>query len=299
LTFHIDCEPLYPAVWTTTFDLEATLSGAFVKDSTGDIEILPLPIHEIDDGTFTLSVAQPDVELVPDFFCEYKVGMPHTIEFWLSNINQMYGFGFAITYNNLKLEGDVQSVVITGCLPPPYEYLHFETIDNGDGTSTLVVEVVRPCEKPSITHCDEPMATFSLNSIYDFPDNMIPLCQNDTITLTWAYMLSKCGCDANGETETNGYGLQPVTVDFKLDPDDVSLEYYWRPRIGDLNLDGAVDIQDLQALAAVYGLDFGLLGWGNLDNVNTVVDIFDFVVVAKFFGKPYECHVTSVGCWPN
>jgi hypothetical protein len=292
LTFHIDCEPLYPDVWSTIFDLEATLSGAFVKDDTGDIEILPLPIHEVDDGAFTLMVAQPDVELKPDFFCEYKVGMLHTIEFWLSNINKVYGFGLVVSYNASLLEGDVQSIVISDCFPPPYEYLHMEQVVVA-GIGYFYIEVVRPCEKPTVTHCEGPIVTFSLTSIYDFPDNMIPLCANDTITLVSAYVLAKCGCDGTGATVQYDYpGTLALTG-------SGNIEYYWRPRIGDLNLDGAVDIQDLQALAAVYGMDFGLLGWGNLDNVNTVVDIFDFVVIAKFFGKPYECHIAWDGCWPN
>jgi hypothetical protein len=297
LTFHIDCEPLYPDTWSTIFDLSATLSDLV------DGKPVDVPLHEVDDGAFTLSVAQPDVELKPEEFCEFKVDMPHTIEFWLSNINKVYGFGFAITYPNLKLTGDVQSVVISDCFPPPYEYLHFITIDNLDNTSTLVVEVVRPCEKPTVTHCEGPIASFSLNSIYDFPEHMIPLCQNDTITLTWAYVLAKCGCEGEGATVTYGYGVPPVTVNFALKLVDGTVEYWWRPRIGDLNLDGVVDIQDLMALAAVYGENFGAGGWGDLDNLgNFVVDIYDFAMVAKYFGKPYVCDpkadVVDV-CWPN
>jgi len=103
---------------------------------------------------------------------------------------------------------------------------------------------------------------------------------------------------------------QPLTViDEDTDlPLNVAIEYNWRPRIGDLNLDGAVDIADLDLLAAHYGKTFvlplGLLQWGNLDNQGaspSVVDIFDFVVVAKFFGKPYVCirDPDLTLCWPN
>jgi hypothetical protein len=297
LTFHIDCEPLYPDVWTSPITLTATLTDLV------DGKPVDVPLHEIDSGTVTLSVAQPDVYIAPEEFCEFKVDMPHTIEFFVSNINKVYGFGFAISYPSLKLHGDVQSVVISDCFPPPYEYIHWVIMPDTPtiGFDTMVVEVVRPCEKPSVTHCDEPLATFSLTSIYDFPEHMIPLCQDDVITLEWAYVLAKCGCAGDGETVTYYYN---TVGDVALDVSDLApIAYYWRPRIGDLNLDGAVDIQDLQALAAVYGELYGPAMWGDLDNLgNYIVDIYDFAMVAKYFGKPYVCDpeadILDV-CWPN
>jgi hypothetical protein len=293
ITFHIDCEPLWPDVWTSPITLTGTLSDLV------DGKPVDVPFHEVDSGSVVFSVAQPDVYIAPESFCEYKVDMLHIVEFWVSNINKVYGFGLGITYPNTVLIGDVQAFVISDCFPPPYEFLHFENIDNLDGTNTLIVEVVRPCEKPSVTHCDEPLATFSLTSTYTI-DHMIPLCDDYEITLSWAYVLAKCGCEGDGATVTYYYNY---AGDFPLDVTDLApIVYYWRPRIGDLNLDGAVDIQDLQALAAVYGEDFGAGGWGNLDNTNTVVDIYDFVMVAKYYGKPYVCDpeadILEV-CWPN
>ena len=307
LTFHIDCEPLYPDKYFVPFDLEATLSDAFYKDPvTGIITIVPV-VPEVDDGMLMIYVWQPDVYLAPEYFCEYKVNMPHTVEFWLSHINKAYGFGFAIKYNNTLLEADVQSIVICDAFPPPYEYLHFEVVDLQNGFSELIVEIVRPCEKPSVTHQPGPAATFSLNSIYDLwtSNHYIPICENSTITLEWAYMLAKCGCEGDGDTVTYGYNYLSdqalAIVDALGDPLNLAIEYNWRPRIGDLNLDGAVDVADLDLLAAHYGVTMALGKWGNLDNLNIVVDIFDFVILAKFFGKPYECirDPDLTLCWPN
>jgi len=210
-------------------------------------------------------------------------------------MNKVYGFGFNVTYNNTLLKADVQTIRICSAFPPPYENLRMLVVDNGDGTSTLVFQMSRPCEKPTVTHQAGPAVTFKLVSIADY-DHEIPLCANGTITLDCAYMLSKCGCAGKGATRTYYYN---TVGDQPLDVVDSSIEYYWRPSIGDLNLDGVVDIQDLQALAAVYEEDLGVGGWGSLDNTNSVVDIFDFVVVAKYFGKPYECHVAMDGCWPD
>jgi len=201
LTFHIDCEPLWPDIYFVPFDLTATLSDGFFKDDDDIIIIEPIDDVEVQDGEYVIDVYQPDVFIAPEFFCEYKVNMPHTVEFWLSHINKAYGFGFAILYNNTLLEADVQSIVICDMFRPPYEYLHFEVEDQGNGMSALIVEVVRPCEKDSVTHQPGPAATFTLNSIYDLSvsNHYIPLCTNSTITLEWAYMYSKSDAQATAQ----------------------------------------------------------------------------------------------------
>jgi hypothetical protein len=292
LTFHIDCEPLYPDEYSTVFNLEATFSDN-VPDDYGKFPALPF--HEIDDGTFTLTSAQPDVHLLPDdILCvagAYKIGVAHTIEFWLTNINKVYGFGFQITWNNTLFKADIQSIDICDAFPPPYEWLNMLVVDHGDNMSSLYFDMRRPCEKPTVTHQPGPAVTFSLISIYNFTYG-IPLCMNGTISLVTAYVLAKCGCEGTGMTRQYDYptGDLIVSEDF-----DVVINYYWRPRIGDLNLDGEVNILDLEALAALYGLADD---WGDLGNGNDIVDIFDFVVLAPFFGKPFTCPGKSMEfCW--
>jgi hypothetical protein len=74
----------------------------------------------------------------------------------------------------------------------------------------------------------------------------------------------------------------------------------------DLNLDGVVNIQDLSALAAVYGQDIttiigaasipaGWITWGQLAHSYDFVDIFDFVLVAKAMGMTWT---PSLVPWP-
>ena len=295
LTFHIDCEPLWPDIYSTPFDLEAVLSDLPDPD-TGIAG--PIPGAEIHDGTFTLDSYQPDVHLEPRYFCEYKAGMSHTVEFWISNMSKVYGFGFGVTFNNTLLKTDIQSIKFCDAFPSPYEQINELVIDNGNGTSTLIVQLERPCEKPSVTHQPGPAATFRLVSTFDkWADNtIIPNKDNSTIWLSWAYVWAKCGCSGKGIKRGYDYPLGFVGDEYPLLAYNTTIDYYWRPRIGDLNLDGAVDIQDMQALATLYGEDTGAINtWGNLDGrgLPAIVDIFDEVVVAKYFGKPYTCDIAD------
>lgn len=66
----------------------------------------------------------------------------------------------------------------------------------------------------------------------------------------------------------------------------------------DLNLDGTVDIQDLSTLALVYGKNLGSANgpsWGYLDNLagSGIVDIYDFVLLAGKYGKPYTPSIAN------
>lgn len=53
-----------------------------------------------------------------------------------------------------------------------------------------------------------------------------------------------------------------------------------RPVLGDLNLDGHIDIEDLSAIAKAYGDTIDLTFDINHDDI---VDIYDVVIVAKNF----------------
>jgi hypothetical protein len=62
-----------------------------------------------------------------------------------------------------------------------------------------------------------------------------------------------------------------------------AVKYIWTPNIYDLNLDCNVDMGDLSALLKVYGSTTS--NWAALVASNpTIVDIYDFVIVAKHVG---------------
>jgi hypothetical protein len=171
---------------------------------------------------------------------------------------------------------------------------------------------------------------------------VIPFKENSTVFLQYAYMLTKkydgntnlydggLWAGVSGQTTWpptvtnmggwytafNPLGLTVNGLTFGLVHSKVIIDDLFRPimvpneypipigtMVGiDLNLDGTIDQQDLQALAMFYGLNLGtsVYGptWGYLDNLpatggSGVVDIYDFVLVASLYGKTWTMQVTN------
>jgi hypothetical protein len=318
LKFHIDCEPIWPDTYWVNFNFVNVSMSDLPDPDTG--EVVPLPIHEIDNGFLFIYSSEPGVHLGPGqypdlWYCESKADIGKTIEFWISNMTKVYGFGFGLVFNYSQKYPDIQSIHFCDAFPPPYEFLDMrvEYDDPAAGLATLIVQLRRPSEKPTVTHQPGPAVTIDFYSTFEegawyYPPNYydIPQKSNTTIYLEWAYVESKCGCTVYDQnyvfptvTYFNNTNLGQGGRRFPLNwtAANSTIHNYFRPCIGDLNLDGVVDIQDLQALAKIYGLNTatktlmgagGLFTWGNLDGqgLPPIVDIFDFVVLAKYFGKP-------------
>jgi hypothetical protein len=342
LTFHIDCEPIWPKTYVEPFVLKNVTLSDMPDPITG--VVVPLGAHEVDSGQLNIFSSEPDVHLGPGqypdlWWCDYMADSPHTVEFWLSNMTNVYAFGFALVFNDSNKYPDIQSIKFCDAFPPPYEFISTVILYDTPiaGLDTLVVEVRRPCEKPPVTHQPGPAVTIDFYETFDMgiwywpsfrlggPYYVIPYKSNTTIYIDWAYTLSKCGCGSGllydntlySGTYTTAYtngsipAIPPVRHTYALNwtAANSTMFNYFRPCIADLNLDGVVDIQDLQALAKIYGLDTtnmfiytyedGTFTWGNLDGRDGagpfIVDIFDFVVIAKYFGKPcVTCDAKSI-----
>jgi hypothetical protein len=330
LTFHIDCEPIWPKIYTIPINLANVTLSDLPDPITG--VVTPLTITEIDSGFVNLFSSEPDVHLGPGqypdlWWCDWLADSPHKVEFWISNMTNVYGFGFGLVFNDSAKYPDIQSIKFCDAFPPPYEFIRTVILYDTPiaGLDTLVVEMRRPCEKPPVTHQPGPAATIDFYETFDMgiwywpsfrlggPYYVIPRKTNTTIYIDWAYALSKCGCGSGLLYDNTLYSgaLTTAYVNGSVPALSFANSYplnwtaanstifnYFRPCKADLNLDGVVDIQDLQALAKIYGLDTstmfiypyesGLNTWGNLDGrgLPAVVDIFDFVVIAKYFGKP-------------
>jgi hypothetical protein len=135
---------------------------------------------------------------------------------------------------------------------------------------------MRPSEKPGV-QADIPAVVpivdivfHSIDDVYD-PPTTLPAPFSGVIALTDATIYYKCP-----GALTYVWGV--------LDTSMTSINYEYTPSIYDLNLDCVVDVQDLMVLLPYYGT-FHLGGFGDLyfDGLG-LVDIFDFVAIAKMFG---------------
>lgn len=257
LNFHIDSEPCWPLNSHADF----TILDYVASGGCG----IPVANWEIDNGTYDLYSSQPDIHLVPDNFTAKHICNTFTVEVHLSDITGAYAFGFYLAWNPDFLETDVQKVTICPAFAPPYEWLSLDVQDDH-----LCVEVWKPCEKPTLHTKDVCVVQVEFHAISP-QAGQIPSDFDTAIHIEYAFVVSKCP----------DYRYYDTFGDLLYPGGD--LEYFWRPLRADLNMDGIVDIEDLAALAVQYG---NAHPWGLLsDTGNTaIVDVYDFVYVAKRYG---------------
>jgi hypothetical protein len=197
LTFHIDSEPCYPDTWTNVFEFQ------YVELS--DIEAEPITPIEIQDGTYTIESSQPDAHLKPDgttlpinpdtglpYIMDYKVGDQYTFDVYLSNMTNVYGFEFYVTFDSDYLVASAQCVTFSALFPPPYTYLAIDVT-----AGAIHVKVLRPLPpvKPLVSCAvDAKVATFCLETTAPEAENAPEFLNekaNTTICLQWAYQYSR------------------------------------------------------------------------------------------------------------
>jgi len=193
------------------------------------------------------------------------------VEVDLTNVSSVYGFTFVLTYDPTHLETDVQKITFKAAFPPPYEFLSV-LVDPVLGTVT--VTLIRPSEKPTTCGAVVPAVDIIFHTNFD-TDDLIPVSSITPISITSAIVYAKCNDISTSYT---------LGVDLLYGGD---LTYYFKPSMYDLNLDCVVDVQDLKILVPFYGTVTVVGGYGDLfdDPANPqLVDIYDFVAIAKHFG---------------
>jgi hypothetical protein len=264
LTFHIDNEPCWPEIYSNWFHL---LDVSMSTQCTGAITDF-----ELDDATYELDSAQPDIHLFsaekffPYNITEKCICNTHVVEVHLSNITDAFAFGVSITWDPDFLETDIQKITLCTAFPAPYEWL---VIDVEAGS--LYVELWRPCEKPTVCSSDTCILSIAFHAISPQLEQ-IPSNWDSSISIQYAWIVQKC-------PDYRFYDYPFGDLVYGGD-----LPYLWRPNRADLNLDCKVDVSDLSALAKQYDK---VHPWGALaaSGNTAVVDIYDFVYVAKHYGE--------------
>jgi len=299
LAFHVNADILYgePAV-PITFTLNAV-------SMSGDGTVPTILTPEIDNGLVTLqSGVEPEIGLSSpgmlydnattdptsnikgDYYVTANAnGVTHTFTIYVTNASDVYGFYVDLTWNSAYKSGDVQQVTIDPNFPPPYEY-----ISTVVGSGSAQVTVVRPCEKAPV--CGANVNLFSIVLTEKVATGGLPTPFNSTVSISSAFILSKD--PITGQVYQYNYPYPGTT--FTADPaisvwSIQPLSYLgnmgnvWAPKSADLTYDGKVDINDLAVLAKASGLASPYTGLTAV-GFNGVVNIYDFVFVAKHFGDP-------------
>jgi hypothetical protein len=279
LWFHVDQNICYAAEITGCFLItNAEMSG----DGSSAVKIANM---EIDNGTLEMSAPQPNIDLstkdpaynaTTNTITEKCSSHTFDIEVDLTNVTNVYGFYFTMTYCPCHLETDAQYITFKAAFPPPYETLNVNLSTAG----VISICLCRPCEKPTV-QADPILPAVdivfhTIDALYNPPNNL-PTPSTTNITITQAAVYVKCPCTCTTEYDFNcGNGLLLFGG---------PIQYYFKPSMYDLNLDCVVDVQDLMTLLPYYGETTAVGGFGSIWNSTaTVVDVYDFVAIAKNFG---------------
>jgi hypothetical protein len=294
LTFHIDDEPFYPDTWSTYFlignKLGAQLPPAtdptyFPLLSTGcTVQITNI---ELEVSQYNYKASQPNIDpeasMAPPFPANITVnaiGKTETVYVVLTNITKAYGFYFELDFDPAWKQTDIQHVTILPAFPPPYEVLQ-ETVDNNTGV--IKIELMKPCEKPTVCGAVVPVVKIDFVSTLTPEVGKIPFLHTGVFHIPAAAIAVKNDTGSYEYWMDNAPWLPGISKGWPtlLYSGDLGNDFKYKS-LADITLDGAVDIGDLSALAKVYGTSHH---WGGLVGADpSVVDIYDFVFVAKHFG---------------
>ena len=303
LTFHIDDEPCYPDHFTTPFHLQT------VALSADGGEVVEIEDFELDDGSYWIECKKPDIHLTsPDeifdnstqywldgvyVVTERAIGVVHTIKVMLSNIGHAYGFFVRLEWSGLYKKTDLQKVKVgPDWILANYAY---EQVVVGSGYLEITVIRPKPPVKPLI--CSKMSEAFEVDLTVISPDyKHIPTKANSTISITKAWILAlpvewPAAYQYNYPTIVGVPPVNPLEPNAYQFADYIyyscDMVNYWNPKRPDITLDGHVNIADLTILLKFYGKGIADSEWFKLaDPVGslTVVDIYDFVYIAKNFG---------------
>jgi hypothetical protein len=275
LTFHITEEPCWPDVFHADF----TILDYVAVTGCGE----PITNWEIDNGTYDLHSSQPNIDplvaandpgrIDDHTFKESSIGETHTIIVALSNITGAYGFSFYLTWNPLWYDTDIQHVTVLPAFAPPIENM---IVDMNEQAGYLNFRLTKPCEKPTLHAAGyTPVVSVSFVTTNKPMVGIVPYAYNTTFSIG-CELYAKC---PEPRTYTWGTDNGPTTL---LYSGDVTQMFVPKSR-ADLDINGVVDVEDLAAVAGVYGT---LHPWGSLATPFPIVDIFDLVYVAKRYLDP-------------
>jgi PKD repeat protein len=266
LEFHITKDACYPDIYHGELRLENTK----MSDSCGR------PVsHSVQNGYFNILSTKPKIRVEHQGGTNvtmWRVNEIFTVDIVVINITRMKSFYLQLRWCE-ALDTDYQNVEVTNFLPPPYTYYRL-SIEK----TTLRIWVKAFEGKPPINGTGTIMkVTFKVNS--PWPDSLPKYTRIDH---GWTVENYTCSVEiVEGWVDVYCPEYREMKLYDCNGVDVQNLNYVFTPRMGDMDLDGKVNIKDISLISKHYG-EIG--GPFDLDR-DGYVDLFDVVIVAKNFGK--------------
>jgi len=261
LTFHIIYDPCYIAPnYYVECDIDLNINQLSNHNAQ---QINPWNIH---GGYYRINALQPKIEMRPGLVTASQKDLIFTVEIWIVDAVKLHDWYAFIEFNTAHL--DILDVEIdTTFLTGPYEFFYYHKTDNYNGThGSIEIHVKQQQPGETLAYGEGRLAilTFKVNQTIFWTTPSNPMLHS------WIAF-----DDVEISVKCPSYTVIPMGL-----LDVVNCEYKYIPIPGDVNMDGIVNVLDLQLVAA----DYGSTTTYDLDE-DADVDLIDLVLVAINFGR--------------
>jgi len=264
LTFHVIFDPCYVAPFFANTPINMIVN--LLSDSTG-AAMMPWNVHGSD---YTINAVKPVMSLKPSAVNISQKDMTFSVEVWIANATKMTDYEADVLYDKTLLTA-TNVVIDDAFLTGPHDIHGYGIYSGAFGWVNIVVQQGAAATP---VNGGGKLATIYfkvIKSIFWTTANPILTCP-----IAFAYWAGQI--PGFGSAYTRVSTPCGIIADPNLGHQDCVYKY--KPIPGDVNMDGVVNVLDLQLVAADYGSSttYDL-------NIDAKVNLLDIVLVAINYGR--------------